>query len=126
MTRILTLAVCAVIAIAPAAVAQSSMTVDPNLAKRGKALFTNRGCSACHTFGKKLAGPDLVGATERRDHDWLRRWFKNTAEMLQSDSVAQAMLVEYKNVKMPNLKLSDADVDALLHYMQQESDKKKK
>jgi len=127
MTRMLklSLAVCAAIAIAPVAAAQSSITVDPNLAKKGKTLFTNRGCNACHTFGKKLAGPDLVGATARRGQDWMRRWLKNTDEMLQSDSIAQAMLVEFQNVKMPNLKLSDAEVDALLHYMQQESDKKK-
>lgn len=129
MTRTvkLALAIFATLAIAPAAVVAqgSSITVDENQAKRGKSLFTSRGCNACHAFGKKLAGPDLVGATERRSQDWLRRWLKNTDEMLESDSIAQAMLAEYQNVKMPNLKLSDADVDALLHYMQQESDKKK-
>lgn len=127
MTRMLafSLAVCAAISIAPAVAAQSSITVDPKLAKQGKTLFTNRGCTACHAFGKKLAGPDLVGATERRDQDWLRRWLKSPDTMLQSDSIAQALLVQYQNVKMPNLKLSDADVDALLHYIQQESDKRK-
>jgi hypothetical protein len=46
--------------------------------------------------------------------------------MLETDSVAKAMLAEFQNVKMPNMKLSDADVDALVHYMQQETDKKKK
>jgi protein SCO1 len=121
----LSLALFATIAVAPAA-AQSSVAVDKDLAKRGKTLFTNRGCNACHTFGKKLAGPDLVGATERRELDWLRRWLKNTEEMLQSDSIAQALLVEYQNVKMPNLKLSDEEVDALIHYMQQETEKRKK
>jgi protein SCO1 len=125
-TLALFLAVFATIAVAAPAAAQGSMSVDKSLAKRGKTLFTNRGCNACHTFGKKLAGPDLVGATERRDHDWLRRWLKNTDEMLQTDSVAQAMLVEYQNVKMPNLKLSDAEVDALLNYIQEETEKKKK
>ena len=128
MTRTFTisLAVLAALAIAPAAAAaQGGMTVDATLAKRGKSLFTSRGCNACHAFGKKLAGPDLVGATERRSQEWMRRWLKNTDEMLESDSIAQAMLAEYQNVKMPNLRLLDADVDALLHYMQQESDKKK-
>jgi protein SCO1 len=127
MTRLLklSLVVGAAIAIATPAAAQGSMTVDANLAKSGKTLFTKRGCNACHTFGKKLAGPDLVGATQRRDPDWLRRWLKNPDEMLQSDSVAQAMLAEFQGVKMPNMKLSDAEVDALLHYLQQESDKKK-
>lgn len=123
--RILTLAALAVIAFAPAAVAQG-VTVNADLAKKGKSLFTNRGCNACHQFGKKAAGPDLVGATERRSQDWMKNWLKNPDQMLQSDSTAKAMLVEYQNVKMPNMKLTDADVEALIHYMQQESDKKKK
>jgi len=108
-----------------AAAAQSRITVDANLAKSGKTLFTKRGCNACHVLGKRAAGPDLIGVNERRDHDWLRRWLKSTDVMLASDSLAQVMLVEYKNVKMPNMKLSDAEVDALLNYLQQESDKKK-
>jgi protein SCO1/2 len=124
MTRILALAAFAAIAIAPVAAAQDG--VDANLAKRGKALFGNRGCAGCHTFGKKLAGPDLVGTTERRDADWLRRWLKSPDTMLESDSIAKAMLAEFQNVKMPNMKLSDADVDALVHYMRQETAKKKK
>src|ERR671918_730371 len=80
MSRTLNLAFCAVVALAlapaPAAGQGSSMAVDENLAKRGKSLFTSRGCNACHAFGKKLAGPDLVGATERRDATWMRRWLK--------------------------------------------------
>lgn len=127
MTRTLhlSLAVVAAFAFAAPAAAQGSNTVDAALAKKGKTLFSNRGCNACHTFGKKLAGPDLVGATERRDREWLRRWLLHTDEMLQSDSIAQALLAEYQNVKMPNLHLSEAEVDALLNYIQQETDKKK-
>ena len=98
--------------------AQAQMNVDPNLAKKGKAIFTSRGCNACHTVGKngKMAGPDLAGVTERRSHDWLKRWLKNPTEMIGSDSIADAMVVEAKNVKMPNMKLSDSDIDALMNY----------
>ena len=125
MKRILALAAFAVIAFASVGAAQA-VPVDAALAKRGKALFGNRGCAGCHTFGKKLAGPDLVGAMERRDKEWMRNWLKTPDKMLETDSVAKAMLAEFQNVKMPNMKLSDADVDALVHYMQQETDKKKK
>jgi mono/diheme cytochrome c family protein len=125
MTRTLKLTLAAVAAIAIAfpalAAAQGSIAVDPTLAKRGKTLFANRGCSTCHWFGKKLAGPDLAGVMERRDHGWLRRWLRNTDEMIASDSLARAMVAEYNNTKMPNLKLQDADVDALFHYFQQET-----
>lgn len=129
MTRTLTLTFAAIAALVigfpAAAAAQGSMAVDANLAKKGKTLFTNRGCNACHAFGKRLAGPDLVGAVGRRDPAWMRRWLKTTDEMLASDSIAKAMLVEFQNVKMPNLRLSDDEVEALIHYMQQETDKRK-
>lgn len=102
------------------------LTVDANLAKRGKTLWQNRGCAACHSIGKgRLAGPDLAGVTERRSVDWLTRWLKNTDEMLANDSTAQVLLAEAKGVKMPNLKMNDADAVAVLHYIAQESDKKK-
>ena len=95
-------------------------------AKRGKTLWQNRGCAACHTIGKgKVAGPDLLNVTQRRDHAWLKRWLKNTDEMLASDSLAQALLAEANGVKMPNLKLTDADADALIAYLAAESEKQK-
>jgi cytochrome c2 len=94
--------------------------VDPALAKRGKTLFASRGCTACHTIGKSgkntAAGPDLAGVTERRTHDWLKRWLKNPTEMIGSDSIADEMVVAAKNVKMPNMKLGDSDIDALMNY----------
>ena len=114
------------ICFAPAAHAQENgFTVDPNLAKRGKTLWQNRGCAACHAIGKKQAGPDLFAVHERRDPAWLRRWLKNTDEMLETDSTARAMLAEWNNIKMPNLRLSDADVDALLHYIAEETEKQR-
>lgn len=104
----------------------SGFTVDPTLAKFGKTTYTNKGCVTCHSIGKgRLAGPDLLGVTERRDHTWLKNWLKDPASMLQSDSIAQAMLAEAKGVKMPNVKLSDREIDALIHYMAQETEKKK-
>lgn len=130
MIRALTLAlaIVAVFALAlPASVAAqgSPVTVDPELAKRGKKLWNNRGCGGCHAIGRKQAGPDLAGVSERRDPEWLRRWLKDTDTMLETDSLAQAMLAEWNNIKMPNLKLSDADVDALLHYIAQETEKQR-
>jgi hypothetical protein len=36
-----------------------------------------------------------------------------------------AMLAQYKNIKMPDMKLADADIDALIHYIAQETQKKR-
>jgi mono/diheme cytochrome c family protein len=105
----------------------SAPTVDPALAKKGRSMFASKGCNGCHSVGGgKRAGPDLAGVSERRDAEWLKKFLKDPPMMLTTDSIAMAMLTEYKNVKMPNMKLSDADIDALLHYIAEETAKKKK
>jgi cbb3-type cytochrome oxidase cytochrome c subunit len=63
-----------------------------------------------------MAGPDLAGVTNRRSRDWLRRWLKDPNAMFGQDSIADAMVVQAKNVKMPNMKLQDAEIEALLNY----------
>jgi mono/diheme cytochrome c family protein len=96
--------------------------VDASLANRGAAVWVNKSCFTCHAIGKKLAGPDLIGITERRDHDWLRAWLRNTDSMLVSgDAQVKAMKDENFGARMPNFKLQPNDIEALLHYMAQET-----
>src|SRR5262245_16001960 len=59
--------------------------VDINLAAAGLQVWRDKGCYACHGFGRQLGAPDLAGVMERRDHDWLRKWLKQTEVMIQSD-----------------------------------------
>lgn len=105
-----------------AAAQSETLTVNPDLAKRGKSLFTSRGCLACHSIGDgKRAGPDLAGVTDRRELDWLRRYLADPPAMMETDSVAKALLDEYKGVKMPDLNLNETQIDALLHYIKDET-----
>ena len=47
----------------------------PPLQADGEALFTSKGCNACHTIGGgDLVGPDLAGVTELRTQEWLTNW----------------------------------------------------
>jgi hypothetical protein len=46
--------------------------------------------------------------------------------MLQTDSVAIAMLKEYKGQKMPNQKLSEQDTDAIIAFINATEAKQKK
>jgi mono/diheme cytochrome c family protein len=119
MTRISKFALCSLVVGALALCSTVAQAQD--LAKRGKSLFNTRGCNACHTVGKPgkntAAGPDLAGVTERRSADWLKRWLKDPSTMIGSDSVVDAMVVASKNVKMPNMKLSEPDIAALLSYL---------
>lgn len=103
---------------------KASITVDAEKAKTGAKLWTAKTCAACHTIGKGVTvGPDLAGVFERRERAWLVRWLKEPDAMLATDSTAKALLAEYKGIPMPNLGLTDAEVEALLHYIAQESAK---
>ena len=100
----------------------SCLQPDAAMAKRGQSLFSSRGCVGCHSIGKgKRSGPDLINVTGHRDLGWLRRWLKNPTVMFETDSLAKALLAQYNNTRMPNLRLKDDEVEALLHYIAQES-----
>jgi mono/diheme cytochrome c family protein len=85
----------------------------------GEAIF-RRVCAACHTIGRgKLVGPDLQDVTARRELVWLRRWIKEPDKVLaEGDPIAAKLLREFNNVPMPNLRLTDEQVDALIAYLQ--------
>jgi len=106
--------------------ASTASAQNDAMAKRGKMLWTNRGCASCHGIGKKMAGPDLAGVEQRRSREWLNNWLKNTDTMLASDSTAMAMLAEWKGIKMPKQPLTDQDIEALLAYFRSEEAKMKK
>jgi len=99
---------------------------DAAQVKRGQTLWQNRGCAGCHAIGKRNIAPDLAGVTQRRSREWLVNWLKDTEGMLQSDSVAMALLKEYKGAKMPNQKLSEQDTDAIIAFIQATEAKMKK
>ncbi|MCO6059853.1 SCO family protein [Pseudomonas sp. MOB-449] len=88
----------------------------------GRYLF-RKTCTACHTIGKGEAlGPDLKAVTTRRDRDWLRRFIKAPDQMLeQRDPIALELFSRYQ-VRMPNLNLGDADVEALIRYIERQGE----
>ena len=93
--------------------------------KLGEETFKSKGCGACHTIGKgKISGPDLLGVTERRDEEWLKKWLKNPDTMVFTDPIAKEMLQEYM-VPMPNVGLTDDQVSYLIEYLKFEDSKNK-
>jgi len=92
---------------------------------KGESLFRTR-CSVCHTIGPGdgifRAGPNLLGVTDRREHEWLDRWLAAPDEMLASgDPIAMELFEAYNQVSMPNLRLSKLERDYLLEYIATES-----
>ena len=88
----------------------------------GDYLFRTR-CSACHTIGKGDAvGPDLLGVARERDRAWLARYIKTPEKLLaEKDPIATELFAKYKEVRMPNLRLGDGDVEALIKYLEAQS-----
>lgn len=95
---------------------------------KGEQLFRTR-CSSCHTVGTESGappamhqvGPDLQGVIQRREWAWLVRWLQQPDKMIaEQDPIALALLAQYK-IPMPNLRLNDIEVAALLSYLDEES-----
>ncbi len=100
--------------------------VDPALADRGKRIWKSKQCSGCHELGRtQSTGPDLVGATDRRTAEWLERWLQDPVVMTQIDDTAKALKKQF-NAQMPKLGLSKDDADALISYLAQETQQRRK
>ena len=100
--------------------------LDSELGEAGRTLFVSKGCQGCHTVGLgRGAGPDLYGVVERRPVDWLKGFLKNTGEYLDTDPVAQGLLKQFRNQRMPNLRLTDQEIEAVIHYMQMRTNERR-
>lgn len=77
-------------------------------------------CMSCHSLGAEDGlGPGLQGVTDRRDRKWLARWLKEPDKLLaEKDPIAMDLYNRYNKVLMPNLRLSDSDVEALIEFME--------
>jgi mono/diheme cytochrome c family protein len=91
--------------------------IDQAAAQWGEHQWKTRQCTGCHELGRKQStGPDLIGVNDRRSVEWLRHWLKNPVQMAQQDSVAAALKKQFGS-QMPNLDLSDRDVEGLINYL---------
>ncbi|MFL0810347.1 MAG: copper chaperone PCu(A)C [Agarilytica sp.] len=88
----------------------------------GEPLFRTR-CASCHSVSgvqePNAIGPDLVGVTQRRDKQWLIRWLQAPDKMIaEKDPIAIALLKQWKNLPMPNLRLNKKEALDLLDYLE--------
>ncbi len=92
---------------------------------RGEQIFRTR-CAACHTIAgfepEDALGPDLFGVTQRREKSWLISWLRAPDKMLEEkDPIALALYEKYDRLAMPNSRLNQNEVLALLHYIEGET-----
>ncbi|WP_194790401.1 SCO family protein [Pseudomonas sp. UFMG81] len=93
----------------------------------GEQLFRTR-CSSCHTVGDaergvtRGIGPDLLGVTRQREEQWLKRWMMEPDRMLaEKDPLAMLLYEQYNQLAMPNMRLGETEVAALLAYLEEET-----
>ncbi len=91
------------------------------IADEGATVFSSK-CASCHTIGKgKLVGPDLKGITTTQGHEWLEKWIMSPSTVIKSGDPTATALVKQYPVQMPDLGLSQTDVDAVLTYIAAQS-----
>lgn len=98
-----------------------SLLMSPlaNMAQDGKQLF-NQKCASCHAIDKKLVGPALKGVEDRwPEKAQLYAWIRNSAAVIKSGYPrAVEVYNEYNKVQMTAFpELKDADIDAILGYI---------
>lgn len=86
---------------------------------RGESLFRGQ-CEACHNPGSEDGlGPALSGVVAKRDRAWLKRWIQQPDQMIaEQDATAIELYQRYNQLPMPNLKLGDVDVEAIIDYLE--------
>jgi len=89
----------------------------------GQKTFENQ-CSACHTIGSgDRTGPDLKHVDKRRDRDWLVKWLEDPVAMGETDHIGRSVSAKYGGVIMPNPRLSKAQIDEVLAFLTDASQK---
>jgi cytochrome c2 len=86
-------------------------------AQNGEQLFQQ--CKACHTIGQgKLLGPDLLDVSKKRDAVWLKNFIKSSQTMVKiGNTEAVEIFEEFNKLIMVDYNLPDADIDAIIKYI---------
>ena len=89
--------------------------IDQELASSGQALYEQK-CTACHKVGSTFIGPPPNGILKRRSPEWVMNMMLNPEEMLQKDSIATALFMEFNGQLMTNQGLSTEEARGILEY----------
>jgi len=96
--------------------------LDEDMVKKGQGIYDAR-CISCHKLtDEKLVGPGWKGVTDRRTPEWIMNFITNTDVMLDSDLIAQQLVV-ICIARMPNQNLNDAEARSVLESMRKNDGK---
>jgi mono/diheme cytochrome c family protein len=89
--------------------------IDESKIAHGQQLFQTKGCSACHTFGQKLTGPDLAGVTHRRTAAWMENQILHPEIMTKEDPISHELFAKFA-LQMPNQGLTPEEAAAVVEF----------
>jgi protein SCO1 len=86
--------------------------------KDGEYMFRSL-CAGCHSVGQgDKIGPDLKRAFDVHERAWLSEYtLRPDVVRARKDPIALALASQYREVRMPNLSLTPADVESILRYV---------
>ncbi|MEO6611194.1 MAG: cytochrome c [Chitinophagaceae bacterium] len=100
----------------------SSINISP--IDTGKVLFEIK-CASCHNLYKETTGPSLLFVEERiNDRNVLRSFIRNPAQTMQENVYFQCQKAKYGSMMTAFPDLSDRDIDLILDYIKNESEKR--
>jgi len=90
--------------------------VDHEAAEAGEKLFSTKGCTACHAWGKKLTGPDLKDVTARRTAQWMENQILHPDVMVKTDPISHELFAKFM-LQMPKQGLTEAEAKQVIEYL---------
>lgn len=90
--------------------------VDATSAAAGEKLFSTKGCTACHAWGKRLTGPDLKDVTMRRTAQWMEQQILHPDVMVKTDPIAHGLFAQFA-LQMPKQGLTPDEAKQVVEYL---------
>lgn len=102
---------------------EQSQNYDPSIVKNGENLFKGN-CTVCHAIDEVIIGPALRDVHERQSEEWIYAFIKNSQKVIKSgDEYAVNLYNEYNKTLMTSFDFSDEELNAILTYIKDESNK---
>ena len=89
--------------------------IDETMVRAGQELYQQK-CTACHKIGVTFIGPPPDGILKRRTPEWVMNMILNPDQMIQQDSLAKALFMEFNGQLMTNQGLNEKQARSILEY----------
>lgn len=90
---------------------------DPAAIKSGERTFA-QDCGPCHSFKQDAIGPNLAGITHEVSTAWIKKFIRNSQELIDGGDDRAQQLFEKYHVYMPAFGMYSEDkLDKLIAYM---------